>query len=50
MGDTKVELNIYDAEEIHHNCTVQILTNSVTGEQSIEAAVRGMRRLTDGTT
>lgn len=26
---------IYDKEEIHHDCTVQILTNSVTGEQSI---------------
>ena len=35
MADTNVELNIYDTEEIHHNCTVQILTNSVTGEQSI---------------
>ena len=30
-----VETNIYDSEEIHHNCTVQILHNSVTGEQSI---------------
>lgn len=30
-----VETNIYDVEEIHHNCTVQILRNSVTGEQSI---------------
>lgn len=29
------ETNIYDIEEIHHNCTVQILRNSVTGEQSI---------------
>lgn len=32
---SKVETNIYDIEEIHHNCTVQILRNSVTGEQSI---------------
>lgn len=26
---------IYDQEEIHHNCTVQIWRNSVTGEESI---------------
>ena len=32
---SKVETNIFDQEEIHHNCTVQILTNSVTGERSI---------------
>ena len=32
---SKVETNVYDIEEIHHDCTVQILTNSVTGEQSI---------------
>lgn len=32
---SKIETNIYDIEEIHHNCTVQILRNSVTGEQSI---------------
>ena len=31
----KIETNIYDSEEIHHNCTVQILRNSITGEQSI---------------
>lgn len=30
-----VETNIYDQEEIHHNCTVQVLTNSVTGEVSV---------------
>lgn len=35
MPDTKVELNIYTTEEIHHNCCVQILTNTLTGEQSI---------------
>ena len=28
-------LNIFDMEEIHENCTVQVLTNSVTGETSI---------------
>lgn len=31
----KIETNIYDVEEVYHNCTVQILRNSVTGEQSI---------------
>lgn len=30
-----VKTNMYDTEEIHHNCTVQILTNGVTGEKSI---------------
>lgn len=30
-----VETNIYDQEEIHHGCTVQILRNSVTGEVSV---------------
>ena len=30
-----VETNIYDQEEIHHNCTVQVLRNSVTGEVSV---------------
>ena len=30
-----VETNIYDQEEIHHNCTVQVLTNSLTGEVSV---------------
>lgn len=29
-----VEPNIYDQEEIHENCTVQILRNSITGETS----------------
>lgn len=29
-----VEPNIYDEEEIHENCTVQILRNSVTGAYS----------------
>ena len=32
---TDVKMNIFDEEEIHHNCTVQILRNSVTGETSI---------------
>lgn len=29
------DINIYDEEEIHHNCTVQILRNSVTGAVSV---------------
>ena len=31
----KVEMNIYDEEEIHDNCTVQILRNSTTGDISV---------------
>lgn len=31
----KVETNVFDEEEIHENCTVQILRNSVTGEISV---------------
>ena len=30
-----VETNIFDQEEIYPNCTVQVLTNTVTGEVSI---------------
>ena len=30
-----IEIGIFDEEEIHTNCTVQILRNSVTGEISI---------------
>lgn len=30
-----LEINLYDEEEIHRNCTVQILKNSVTGVTSI---------------
>ena len=29
------EKDIFDVEEIHENCTVQILRNSATGEESI---------------
>lgn len=32
---SQIETNIYDIEEIHTNCTVQILTNSITGETSV---------------
>ena len=30
-----VVTGMYDREELHHDCTVQVLTNTVTGEQSI---------------
>ena len=30
-----VETNIYDQEEIYPNCTVQVLTNTATGEVSV---------------
>ena len=30
----KVETNLFDIVEEHHDCTVQILRNSVTGERS----------------
>ena len=33
--EDKVEMNIFDVEEVHHNCTVQIWKNSVTGECSV---------------
>lgn len=29
------EINLYDKEEIHHNCTVQVWTNTATGQTSI---------------
>ena len=35
LQEQTVETNIYDQEEIHPNCTVQILKNSVTGEVSV---------------
>ena len=31
----KVETNIFDKEETFTNCTVQVLTNTVTGETSV---------------
>lgn len=34
MSNQIIETNIYDHEEIHHNCLVQVLSNSITGEQS----------------
>ena len=30
-----VDTNLYDQEEVHENCTVQILRNSYTGKISI---------------
>ena len=30
-----IETNIFDKEEIYTNCTVQVLTNTVTGEVSV---------------
>lgn len=35
MAAKDIYVPIYDQEEIHHGCTVQILKNSVTGEVSI---------------
>lgn len=34
-GIVKVETNVFDKEEIYENCTVQVLTNTVTGEVSV---------------
>lgn len=35
-SETKViEVNIYDVEEVHDNCVVQILKNTVTGDMSV---------------
>ena len=31
----RYELSVYDEEEIHENCTVQVWRNSVTGEESV---------------
>ena len=33
--EPQITTNIYDTEEIHHGCTVQILRNSVTGDVSV---------------
>lgn len=33
--EKQIRTSLYDKEEIHRNCTVHILSNSVTGEQSI---------------
>jgi hypothetical protein len=35
MIDGMIETNLFDQEELHTDCTVQVLTNSVTGECSV---------------
>lgn len=36
MDDIRLDsVSIFDEEEIHTNCTVQILRNSVTGDVSV---------------
>lgn len=35
MEGGTLNTNIFDQEEIHYDCTVQILSNSITGEESI---------------
>ena len=33
--EQQTEINIFDQEETYHNCTVQVLTNSATGQVSV---------------
>ena len=33
--EAQTEINIYDKEETYHGCTVQVLTNTVTGQTSV---------------
>jgi len=33
--DDHIEMNIYDTEELYPDCTVQILRNSITGDESV---------------
>lgn len=33
--EAQTDVNIYDQEETYHGCTVQILTNTVTGQTSV---------------
>lgn len=33
--EPQITTNIYDQEKIHHNCIVQVLRNSVTGDVSV---------------
>ena len=35
QSEIKVETNFFDKEEIYPNCTVQVLTNTTTGEVSV---------------
>lgn len=32
---SRIETSFYDKEEIHENCTVQVLTNTKTGDVSV---------------
>ena len=34
-GKEHIEVNLFDEEEIHENCTVQVLRNSYTGVVSV---------------
>ena len=34
-AEEKIETGVYDLEEIHHNCMVQVWKNTITGEVSI---------------
>lgn len=33
--EQQTEIGVYDTEEIHHGCTVQIWSNSMTGDVSV---------------
>lgn len=35
IPDAQVDLSIFDVEETHYNCTVQVWKNSVTGQKSV---------------
>jgi hypothetical protein len=35
MASERIEARVYDKEEVYTNCTVQILTNTVTGDVSV---------------
>lgn len=35
MGGETLNMNIFDKEEIYDDCTVQVLSNSITGEESV---------------
>lgn len=35
ITDKETEVNVFDREEVYHNCTVQIWSNSKTGACSI---------------
>ena len=35
FGTGTFSMSVYDVEEVHENCTVQVLKNSMTGERSL---------------